>query len=164
VKQTGNVVKGRGVGMGSHGSAARSAAVVDILVNMKTGKITVTDVYNGMDAGFTFNPGLVENQMSGASIMGVSRALVEEMPFTKTRVTGLDWVSYPILRFKETPRVTNAIAQHTDRLPLGAGEPPITPIPGAIANALFDATGVRVRTGPLTPGRVRAALKAAGVA
>src|SRR5262249_3760398 len=56
VKQTGNTVKGRGVGMGSHGTAARSAAVVDIIVNKKTGKITVTDIYNGIDAGFTFNP------------------------------------------------------------------------------------------------------------
>ncbi|HZO96557.1 MAG TPA: molybdopterin cofactor-binding domain-containing protein [Gaiellaceae bacterium] len=164
VKQTGNVRKGRGVALGSHGTAARSATVADVLVDMKTGKITVTTLYNGIDAGFTFNPALVENQMTGGSIMGVSRAIREELAFSKTQVTSLDWVTYPILRFKDAPRVVNAIAQHTDRLPLGAGEPPICPVPGAIANAFFDATGVRMREGPMTPARVRATLKAAGVA
>jgi CO/xanthine dehydrogenase Mo-binding subunit len=58
--------------------------------------------------------------------------------------------------------VTNLVPQRTDRLPRGVGEPPITPIPGAVANAFFDATGVRIRTAPMTPAVVRGVLKAAG--
>jgi CO/xanthine dehydrogenase Mo-binding subunit len=84
--------------------------------------------------------------------------------FNKNRVTSLDWVTYPILRFEETPTVTNTVLQQTNQLPLGAGEPGITPIPAAVANAFFDATGVRIRSLPMTPIVVREALKAAGVA
>jgi CO/xanthine dehydrogenase Mo-binding subunit len=156
------VVTGRGVGIGSHGSAARSAAVVDIEVNRKTGKITVKHVYNGIEAGLAVNPEGIENQMTGMSIMGVSRALHEQVTFNKTRVTSLDWVTYPILRFADAPKVTNLVPQRTDRLPRGVGEPPITPIPGAVANAFFDATGVRIRQAPMTPAVVRGVLKAAG--
>ncbi|HWE81908.1 MAG TPA: hypothetical protein VG265_09680, partial [Gaiellaceae bacterium] len=79
-------------------------------------------------------------------------------------VTSLDWISYPILRFKDSPNVTYKVVQRTDLVPTGSGEPPQAPMPAAIGNALFDATGVRVRTAPLTPARVRAALQAAGVA
>jgi len=158
-----NVVKGRGVGLGSHGTAARSAAVADIEVNKKTGKITVTHIYNGIDAGLAVNPEGIENQMVGGAIFGLSRALSETFTTSKTRVTSLDWVTYPILRFKEAPHITNVIVNRPDKLPLGAGEPPCCPIPAAVANAFFDATGVRIREAPMTPARVRATLKAAGV-
>jgi nicotinate dehydrogenase subunit B len=163
VKQTGNIVTGRGIGSGTHGTAGMAAAVVDISVNLKTGKITASHIYNAIDVGLSVNPALVENQISGGSIMGLSRVLHEEVKFNKTNVTSLDWVGYPILRFAETPAVTNVVLQQTDQLPLGAGEPGITPIPSAVANAFFDATGVRMRSGPMTPVRVRAVLKAAGV-
>ncbi len=159
-----NIVTGRGFGNGTHGTAAISAAVVDIEVNKKTGKITVKHIYNAIDAGLAFNPEGIENQMVGGSIMGVSRALNEAVSFNKQRVTSLDWVTYPILRFKDAPTITNVVVQRLDKLPTGAGEPPICPIPAAIANAFFDATGVRIRTGPMTPARVRDTLKAAGVA
>jgi len=157
------VVKGRGFGAGTHGTAAISTAVVDIEVDKKSGKIVVKHIYNAIDAGLAVNPLAIEGQMVGGSIMGVSRALVEAVAFSKTRVTSLDWVTYPILRFKETPTITNVVVQRKDKLPLGTGEPPICPIPAAIANAFFDATGVRIRTGPMTPARVRETLKAAGV-
>jgi CO/xanthine dehydrogenase Mo-binding subunit len=158
------VVKGRGVAMGSHGTAARSAAVVDVTVDKKSGKITVTHIYNGIDAGLIVNPDGVANQMTGGSIFGLSRALSEVFQTSKTRVTSLDWVTYPILRFKDAPLVTNVVVSRPDRLPTGTGEPPVCPIPGAVANAFFDATGVRIRQGPMTPARVRATLKAAGEA
>jgi CO/xanthine dehydrogenase Mo-binding subunit len=158
------VVKGRGVGMGSHGTAARSAAVVDVTVDRKSGKITVTHIYNGIDAGLIVNPEGVENQMVGGAIFGLSRALSETFTTSKTRVTSLDWVTYPILRFKDAPKITNVIVNRPDRLPLGAGEPPCCPIPAAVANAFFDATGVRIRQAPMTPARVRATLEAAGAA
>jgi CO/xanthine dehydrogenase Mo-binding subunit len=159
-----NVVTGRGFAAGTHGTAAISAAVVDIQVDKKTGKITVKHVYNAIDAGLVVNPDGVENQMVGGATMGVSRALTEELPFTKTRVTAIDWVTYPILRFKDAPKMTNIVLQRPDKLPLGAGEPPIAPLPAAIANAFFDATGVRIRIGPMTPARVRGVLQAAGAA
>jgi len=163
VKQTGDIVTGRGFGFGRHGTAAYAAGVVEIQVSKKTGKITPLHVYNATDAGLSVGLELVENQMLGASVQGVSRALYEEVTFNKSRVTSLDWVTYPILRFKDAPTMTNVVVQRLDKLPLGAGEPPICPLPGAIANAFFDATGVRIRTGPMTPARVRATLKAAGV-
>ena len=162
VKQSGDVVTGRGIGSGTHGTAGMAAAVVEISVNKKTGKITASNIYNAVDVGLAVNPDAVENQISGGSIMGLSRILHEEVTFSKSNVTSLDWVGYPILRFAETPTVTNLVLQQTDQLPLGAGEPGITPIPAAVANAFFDATGVRIRSGPMTPAVVRAALKAAG--
>jgi CO/xanthine dehydrogenase Mo-binding subunit len=162
VKQSGDIVTGRGIGAGTHGTAGMAAAVAEIQVNKKTGKIQTTHIYNAIDVGLAVNPGGVENQISGGSIMGLSRILHEQVTFTKTRVTSLDWVTYPILRFAEAPKVTNIVLQQTNQLPLGAGEPGITPIPAAVANAFFDATGVRLRSGPFTPARVRAGLKAAG--
>ncbi|HZO96996.1 MAG TPA: hypothetical protein VFB42_06455 [Gaiellaceae bacterium] len=92
-----------------------------------------------------------------------SAAAVVEIEVNKSRVTSLDWVGYPILRFKDSPKVVNALVQRTDKLPLGVDEPGTTPMAPAIANAFFDATGVRIREAPMTPARVRAALKAAGV-
>ncbi len=163
VKQSGDIVTGRGIGSGTHGTAGYTAAVVEISVNKKTGKITASNIYNVMDVGLAVNPGGVENSLSGGSIMGLSRILHEEVKFNSSNVTSLDWVGYPILRFTETPKVTNTVLQQTSQLPLGAGEPGITPIPAAVANAFFDATGVRMRSGPMTPPRVRAVLKAAGV-
>jgi CO/xanthine dehydrogenase Mo-binding subunit len=163
VRQSGDVLTGRGFAFGRHGTAGMAAAVVEIAVDKKTGVITAKHVYNVMDAGLAVGLELVENQMTGASIQGVSRALYEEVTFNSKRVTSLDWISYPILRFKDHPKVTNVILQRTDQLPLGAGEPATTPIAPAIANAFFDATGVRIRTAPMTPARVRHTLRAAGV-
>jgi nicotinate dehydrogenase subunit B len=163
VKQSGQARKGRGFAFGRHGSAGLAAAVVEIEVNTQTGVIVAKHVYNALDAGLAIGPELVENQMLGASVQAVSRALYEEVRFNKKRVTSLDWISYPILRFREHPKVTNVIVQRADQLPLGAGEPATTPIAAAIANAFFDATGVRIRTAPMTPARVRETLKAAGV-
>jgi nicotinate dehydrogenase subunit B len=136
--------------------------VVEIEVNKKTGVIKVLQMYNGIDAGLAVNPALVENQMTGAAIQGLSRALSEEVRFNKSRVLGLDFVSYPILRFKDHPPVTNVVVQRTDKVPLGVGEPTTTPVAPAVANAFFDATGVRIREAPMTPARVRAVLRAAG--
>ncbi len=162
VKQTGDVVVGRGFGFGRHGSAAYAAAVVEIEVNKKTGVIRATHVYNGVDAGLSVNPALVENQLTGAAVQGISRALHEAARFDKSRVLGLDFVTYPIMRFKEHPAVTNAVVQRMDQIPLGVGEPSTTTMAPAIANAFFDATGARIREAPMTPARVRAVLKAAG--
>jgi nicotinate dehydrogenase subunit B len=156
-----NVVRGRGIALGAF-AGSQAGVVVDIEVNKKTGKIIVTDAYASQVAGLSvYLPG-VEQQMDGNLVMGASRALSEAVTFNKAQVTSLDWVSYPIMRFKESPRTYYSIVQRTDLVPTGSGEPPAAPIPASIANAFFDATGVRIREAPMTPARVRAVLRAAG--
>jgi nicotinate dehydrogenase subunit B len=161
--QSGNVVTGRGIANGHHGGSY-AAVVADISLNRKTGKITVTHLYGAQDAGLTVNPNLVENQMSGNLVQATSRALWEELQFNQYHVTSTDWITYPILRFADTPLVTTVVVQRTDQPSLGSGEPCQCPVVGAIANAFFDATGTRMHEAPMTPARVRATLKAAGIA
>ncbi len=158
----GNIVTGRGIANSHHGGAY-AAVVADISVNKKSGKITVTHLYAAQDSGFAVNPDLIYNQMIGNVIQGTSRALYEEVTFNKNQVTSVDWVTYPILRFADAPQVTHVLVQRLDQPSLGSGEPVTCPCVGAIANAFYDATGVRLHEAPLTPGRVRATLKAAGV-
>jgi nicotinate dehydrogenase subunit B len=157
-----NIVTGRGIANSHHGGAY-AAVVADITVNKKSGKISVTHLYAAQDSGFAVNPDLIYNQMIGNVIQGTSRALSEEVTFNKNQVTSIDWIGYPILRMKDSPAVTNVLVQRTDQPSLGSGEPVTCPLTGAIANAFFDATGVRMHECPMTPGRVRATLKAAGV-
>jgi nicotinate dehydrogenase subunit B len=157
-----NIGKGRGIANSHHGGAY-AAVVADIQVNKKTGKITVTHLWGAQDSGFSMNPSLIYNQIVGNLIQGASRALSEEVTFNKNQVTSIDWIGYPILRFKDAPNVTAVLVQRTDQPSLGSGEPPTCPVIGAIANAFYDATGVRLHEAPFTPGRVRATLKAAGV-
>ena len=158
----GNIVTGRGIANGHHGGAY-AAVVADIQVNKKTGKILVKHLYGAQDSGFAVNPDLIYNQMVGNLTQSTSRALWEEVTFNKNNVTSIDWVTYPILRFKDAPALTTVLVQRTDQPSLGSGEPVTCPTIGAIANAFFDATGVRMHEAPMTPGRVRATLKAAGV-
>jgi CO/xanthine dehydrogenase Mo-binding subunit len=157
---SGNVVRGRGIAIAGY---ARSFAgvVADVEVNKKTGKIVARHMYASQDAGLVVNPAFVENQMEGNLVQATSRALIEEVVTSKKRVTSLDWASYPIIRFKEHPNVSTVIVDRPDIASTGSGEPPTAPTAAAIANAFFDATGVRIRQAPMTPGKVRAALAAA---
>jgi CO/xanthine dehydrogenase Mo-binding subunit len=161
-KQTGNIRTGRGIAMGGFANS-QASNVADIEVNMKTGKIVAKHMYVAVVAGLMAAPAQAESNMTGALVQGTSRALWEEVTFDKGRVTSLDWVSYPILRFKDHPAVTTVVVQRTDLQSTGNGEPPTAAAAAAIANAFFDATGVRLYEAPMTPARVRAALKAAGV-
>jgi CO/xanthine dehydrogenase Mo-binding subunit len=140
------------------------AAIADIEVNKKTGKVTPKHIYAAATVGLAVNPGLVENQIVGGLVQVTGRLLVEEYRFNKQHVTSTDFVTYPILRFRDSPMVTPIVVQQADLRTKGVGEPVSVPSAAAIANAFFDATGVRMRTAPFTPVRVRDALKAAGVA
>jgi nicotinate dehydrogenase subunit B len=153
------VVTGRGIGLGTH-HVSYGAAVADIEVNRRTGNIVAKRVYGALDAGQVINPALVENQIVGQMIQATSRVLKEEVTFDKNGVTSLDWVSYPVLRFAEHPDVTAVVVQRLDEPSTGAGEEVMGATAAAIANAFFDATGVRLRQYPMTPERVKAALAA----
>ena len=154
---SGDIVTGRGVAVGGF-AGSYPAIIADITVNKKTGVIKVDHVYAAQDAGTTVNPASVENQMVGCLIQGCSRALIEEVRFTKVRQTSLDWVSYPVLRFQDAPAVTTVVVQRLDQPSAGSGEPTTAAVPAAIANAFFDATGVRIYRMPMTPAEVRGAL------
>jgi len=161
------VVRGRGIGLGGCGNGAYSvsyaAAVADIEVNKKTGKIVVKHVYTCQDYGLVIDQGLVENQATGMTIQAVSRLLKEEVTFDDTGVTSTDWASYPILRFKEAPKVTNITISRPEITPGPGSEELIPPVMAAVANAFFDATGVRMKSAPLTPSRVHNTLRNEGV-
>ena len=157
------IVNGRGVSFGPRTwPATFSAAVVEIEVNKKTGKITVQHIYAAQDSGLAVNPAGLENEIMGQVVFNTSRALLEEVKFNTSRQTSLDWVSYPILRFKDAPKVTPIIVNNPDISPAGGGDHVMEHIPAAIANAFFDATGVRIRQVPMNPARVRAVLAANG--
>ena len=156
------VVTGRGIAIGGF-AGSQVGVVAEIEVNRRTGRIIARHLYAAQVSGLAVYLDGIENQIEGNLIMGTSRALLEQVAFSTTRATSLDWLSYPILRFKDHPRVSYTIVQRKDLAPTGSGEPPQAPIAAAIANAFFDATGVRIREAPLSPGRVRAVLKAAGL-
>jgi nicotinate dehydrogenase subunit B len=153
------VVTGRGIGIGTH-HVSFGAAVAEIEVDKRTGNIVAKNLYGALDAGLTVNPALVENQIVGMMVQATSRILKEEVTFSNSNVTSLDWESYPILRFAEHPNVTPVVVQRLNEPSTGAGEEVMGSTGAAIANAFFDATGVRLRQYPMTPERVRAALAA----
>jgi nicotinate dehydrogenase subunit B len=166
-----DIVSGRGVAWSNAYRSSQNgaygwtqhAAVADVTVNKKTGKITVKHIWGASAVGLAINPGLVENQIVGGLTQVTSRLLTEEYRFNKQRVTSTDYVTYPIMRFRDSPMVTPIVIQQADLRAKGVGEDVSVPAAAAIANAFFDATGVRMTTAPYTPARVRAALKAAGV-
>jgi CO/xanthine dehydrogenase Mo-binding subunit len=152
------LVQGRGIGLGTH-LASYGAAVAEIEVDKQTGRVVAKHLYGAIDAGQTVNPGNVESQISGQLVQTASRMFKEEVTLDGANVTSLDWSSYPILRFDECPEVTPVVVQRIDQRSTGAGEEVMAAAAAAIANAFFDATGVRMREYPLTPARVLSALK-----
>ena len=162
---SGDILYGRGFAYAVyvHGTfpgtaAAWAAWVADVAVNKVTGEVMVTRVVCGQDCGEIVNPDGVRHQIHGNVIQSTSRTLMEETRFSQTGVASLDWGTYPILKFPAVPSVDVVMMARPDDPPLGAGESASVPSAAAIANALFDATGVRFRELPLTPEKVRAAL------
>ena len=104
------------------------------------------------------NPDAVRAQVEGNILQTLSRTLYEETTFDRSRVTSVDWASYPLLRFPAVPRLEIALIDRRDEPPLGAGEAASSPVPAALANAVFDATGARLRSVPFTSGKLKALL------
>jgi nicotinate dehydrogenase subunit B len=156
---SGEVAKGRGVALTRH-SDVWVAVVAEVEVNRKSGQVAVRRIVCAHDCGLMINPDGVTNQVEGNLVQGVSRALFEEVTYDANGVTSLDWQSYPILKFTDVPAVEVVLINRPEMAALGAGEPSTVPVAAAIANAIFDATGARLREVPFTPKRVLAALKA----
>jgi CO/xanthine dehydrogenase Mo-binding subunit len=151
---------GRGVAFVQYdNSGAYVGMAVEAHVDRASGKVRVERVHVTHDCGLVVNPDGVRNQIEGNVIQGLSRALLEEVKFDRHGVTSLDWASYPILRFSEVPdEIRIGLIDRRDQPAVGAGEPATSPVFAAVANAIFDATGVRLRSVPFTPERVKAAL------
>jgi nicotinate dehydrogenase subunit B len=131
---------------------------MEVAVERSSGRIKVERVACAFDCGQIINPDGARGQVEGSILQTLSRALMEEVQFDRSRVTSVDWSSYPILRFPDVPKLDIALIDRPTEPPVGAGEAACTTVAAALANAVFDATGARLRTVPFTPERVKATL------
>ncbi len=153
------VLTGRGIAYVHYKHEETLVAMgMEVAVERATGRIRVTRVVCAQDCGLMINPACVQSQLEGNIIQTLSRTLHEEIVYDRDGVTTVDWGSYPILTFPEVPALEFELIQRLDQPPLGVGEAASTPVPAALANAVFDATGVRLRTVPFRAERVKAAL------
>ncbi len=161
----GDIVRGRGFAYALYVhskfpgyGAAWSAWIADVAVNKATGDVSVTRVVAGQDSGLMINPDGVRHQIHGNVIQSTSRALMEEVSFDRNSVTSREWGAYPIIKFPDIPKIDVLMLPRQDQPPLGVGESASVPSAAAIANAIFDATGVRFRELPFTPERILAGI------
>jgi nicotinate dehydrogenase subunit B len=162
----GDIVRGRGFAYALYVhskfpgyGAAWSAWIADVAVNKATGDVSVTRVVAGQDSGLMINPDGVRHQIHGNVIQSTSRALMEEVSFDRASVVSREWGAYPIIKFPDIPKIDVLMLPRQDQPPLGVGESASVPSAAAIANAIFDATGVRFRELPFTPERILAGLR-----
>jgi len=157
----GSLLVGRGMAYARYKQAENYVAIaMDVAVDPATGGIAVRRIVCVHDCGLIVNPDALRNQVEGCIVQTLSRALHEETTFDRSRVTSVDWGSYPVLTFPEAPAMDVILIDRPDQPLLGAGEAATAPVAAALANAVFDATGARLRTAPFTHARVRAALAA----
>jgi nicotinate dehydrogenase subunit B len=156
--QTGNKVSGRGMAYAQR-NGTRVAVIAEVDIDRASGKIWARKFTVAHDCGQIINPDGLRHTIEGNIVQGVSRTLWEEVKFDAKNVTSVDWMTYPILDITETPEAIDVVLiDHPELPPTGAGEPSIRPVAAAIANAIFDATGVRIRRVPFSPDRVKQAL------
>jgi CO/xanthine dehydrogenase Mo-binding subunit len=154
------VVSGRGISCVLYeGDNGYCAAVAEVDVNQDTGRIAVKRLVLANDVGPISNPDGLRNQMEGGALHGISRTLNEEVTWDDQKVTSIDWRTYkPLPVGADIPKIETVLINRPDAPATGAGESAVTAIAAAIGNAVFDATGVRLRQVPFTPERVKAAL------
>jgi nicotinate dehydrogenase subunit B len=151
--------EGRGLAFARYeNNQAIVACIAFVAVDSDSGSTRVKRVVVAHDCGLIINPDGVRNQIEGNVIQSLSRALKEEVKFDQVQVTSVDWDSYPILTFSEVPEVEMVLINRPDQPALGAGEPAQITTAAAVANAIFDATGARIRQIPFTPERIKKAL------
>ena len=140
-----------------------AAMVVEAEVDRDTGKIAVKRIVVSNDCGPISNPDGLRNQLEGGALQGLSRALGEEVTWDDQKVTSFDWRTYHSLPLGfDVPKIETVLLNRPEEAATGAGETSITLSAGALGNAIFDATGARIRQSPFTPERVKAALAARG--
>jgi nicotinate dehydrogenase subunit B len=155
----GNLRIGRGIAYARYKQAENYVALaLEAAVEPATGKITVRRITCAHDCGLVVNPDSLRNQIEGSIVQTLSRTLHEEVKFDRSRVTSIDWVSYPMLKFPEVPAIDVKLLDRPEQPLYGAGEAACVTVAAAVANAVFDATGVHLRTVPFTAERVKAAL------
>ena len=151
--------RGRGVAYARYKTVATYAAVIaEVEVNRATGSVRVPRIWIAADAGQIINPDGLTNQIEGGVIQSTSWTLKESVRYDSRRVQTRSWADYPILTFAEVPAVDVVLLNRPDEKSLGAGEGSQGPTVAAIANAVANATGVRIRELPFTPDRVKSAL------
>lgn len=165
----GDILTGRGIGYSFRGQTI-AAQIIEVEVNRRTGHVWAKRIVCAQDTGLAVNPDNLRYTVECGLLHGLSRALYEEVRFDTEKVTSRDWISHPTLRHADVPEkleilLVNGDPNPTrpDLAPYGAGEASLKPTMAALANAIYDATGVRIRRVPLRADRVLAALKAAGV-
>jgi nicotinate dehydrogenase subunit B len=158
-------VTGRGIACVAYeGNNGYTGAIAEVSVDLDSGRITPKSFTVAVDCGAISNPDGLRNQTEGGILQGMSRALVEEVAWNDKRVTSTDWEGYKSLFLDlELPRIDITLINRADVPATGAGETAITVVPAAIGNAVFDATGIRLREVPFTAERVRAAMRVADV-
>lgn len=139
-------------------SEAYVAMAMEVAVERASGKIAIERVACAQDCGQIINPDGVRAQVEGSILQTLSRVLMEEVMFDRSRVVSVDWASYPILRLSAVPKVDIALIDRPTEKPVGSGEAACAAVGASLANAVHDATGARLRTVPFTPERVKAAL------
>ena len=143
--------EGLGIAFSRYKNATSYCAMAaKVYVNRATGKVRVKKLWAVVEAGETINPDGLKNQVEGGMIQSASWALLEEVKFGNTHITSLDWATYPILRFPDTPEVEVEIIDRVEEPAVGAGEASMAPTTAAIANAVYNACGVRIRSLPIT--------------
>jgi nicotinate dehydrogenase subunit B len=156
---TSQLAEGRGVAFARYeNDQTIVACIAEVQVERESGVIHVKRIMIAHDCGLIINPDGVKNQIEGNVIQSLSRALKEEVKFDEMRITSTNWETYPILTFSEIPQIEIVLINRPDQSALGAGEPSTVTTAAAVANAVFDATGIHLRQIPFTPERVRRAL------
>jgi nicotinate dehydrogenase subunit B len=156
--RTGDTLTGRGIAYAQR-SGAVVAIVAEVEIDRRTGKIWAKKFTVAHDCGLIINPDGLRRCVEGNVVQGTSRTLSEEVAFDRAKVTSTDWLSYPILDITEAPETVDIVLiNHPELPPAGAGESSIRPVAAALANAVFDASGVRLRRAPMTPERLKPAL------
>ena len=156
------VATGRGIAVVLYeGNNGYGGLVAEVSVDQDSGKVVVTKLVCGNDSGPISNPDGLRSQVEGGALQGMSRALYEEVRWNSESITSVDWRRFPVLKFGDPfPVIESVLIDRPDKEQMGAGETLITVVAAALANAIFDATGARIREVPFTPERVLAALAA----
>ena len=153
--RSGAVLTGRGIAYAQRAGTI-VAVVAEIEVDRKTGRIWGRKFTVAHDCGLIVNPQGLRYTIEGGLVQALSRTLYEEVQFSPDKVKSVDWNSYPILEIKDTPETIDIVLiNRPEAAPTGAGEATCRVVPAAIANAFFDATGVRMREAPLNPARIK---------